>query len=145
MPLPGHVIVPVRILFGERHVKDAAKVLDIEGRIAVRDFGVGERRPLAEVGVEHVDRAEAGIGGIEMVGDAVKADRQALVHSTWRWCGVVDFGGRHGPYAFPAGDGAILRGEQEPVTTKLGAVAVENRPGGGAGRASGASCSRWDV
>src|SRR5438477_10785066 len=100
--------------------------------------------PLAEVRVEHVDRAEAEIGDIEMVGDTVKTDCQALVHCTGRRYGVIDFGGRQGPDTFPASDGAILRGEQEPVTTELGAIAVENRPGRGAQRAGGASCAWRD-
>src|SRR5207248_4923536 len=42
MAAPRHVVVPVRILLGERHVQHAVQGLDIEGRIACGDFGVSE-------------------------------------------------------------------------------------------------------
>src|SRR3989442_9556048 len=79
MPRAGDVIVAGGIPHGERYIEDAAKVLDVEGRVVGRDFRIGEGAGRTEVAIEDVDRAAAEVGYVDPVTGRGRADRQSLV------------------------------------------------------------------
>src|SRR5438874_1300728 len=90
MPLAGDVIVAGGIAHGERDIENAAKVLDVEGRVVGRDFRIGEGAGWTEVAVEDVDRAAPEVGRVEPVTGCGGADRQTLVDRARRRQRVID-------------------------------------------------------
>src|ERR1700730_3012255 len=96
MPAAGHVVMPGGILLRECDVQHATKVLDVERRIAARDLGIGKGTGCAEVRVEYVDLSGAEVSRIQMVGETIEAESQALVDRAGLDVEVVDLGGRGG-------------------------------------------------
>src|SRR4029077_11808583 len=118
---PGVVILLGRVLFGEGDVQGDADVVNSERGEGRWDGGGGEAVDQVEVAIENLDGAEAEVGGVEEFAGWGAHQGESLVHRAVV-AGLVGGGGPvHGgdrvggiDGAVPAGDGAVLGGEQEP-------------------------------
>ena len=125
------LLVAVGVLLGIRNEDLATDVLDPERRIAGGESRVGE--VAGQVGgrprpIEHVDRPVREVGGIQVIRAAGAADRKAEVDRVRR-CHGVD--GR-GALPVPAGDLAVIRGEDESGRRRSGGADLDLEIGRGA-------------
>src|SRR3954466_11939539 len=82
------IVLLVRVLKSEGHKEMAAKHLDIERRIPVRQTPIGKAFDLMEMAVEDVDEAIMEVSRVEVGMPPCPGDRKSLEHGAGR--GVVD-------------------------------------------------------
>src|SRR5246127_744965 len=118
---PGVVVLLGRVLLGEGDVQVAADVVDAERGEAGRDGGGGGAGGPAEAAIEDLDGAEPEVGGVQELAGRGADQGESLVFRAVVAGPVGDGGPVHGDDraggidgGVPAGDRAVLGGEQEP-------------------------------